>query len=1385
MSWNDINKTSIQSSALEFINNLEEWVLKPDEKLNEAPSSFNKLFASTLGKISAFSNFSMLMAKRELTPSTAIMAKSLLRHLKSEDLNSIYGTPSTTQIVVSYPINDIIQRSVLQSDGKYKLTLNKNTVFLIGNNPTFTLKYNIDIYTTKYTKNNKVTYSTYAMYNVDDDEAGSVVSISNPYINTRNDVIINGKQMFSMYLDIEQFSRKIETFDMTGEPKDISVQFDNNLMGFVVLYKSQSSNKYTKINCYLEGETYTDGLCYTIQSSGNVNNIKFKFSKLPDAFNPTNGVIKIVVYTTSGEDGNYTLGQIDENTAQDMNVEFNQNVADSAQYALLQIIPTCSIISNESVGGKNALDIEGIRKLVILSGDGEVITPTSLAVDANNKGFSTFKKRHDLYSLEYVLSSFLTNADDGYIVPSKTIDGYFSFDEIPVNVETNSRIITPSNAFTYDSSRKAYSLLTGQNLSLYNKYYDEYKKDLTKEQYVFPYFIRVKNGDSLEATVYDESIDETKNVQFTYVSDEIYDKASITNLMIYRNPISTNMVGEKYEKDYYRLAFDVYVSDFIYEHLKSIKNNSSTDEEYVKFRVLFKNKSDGSIYARDVSLNDCTFDEESKNTIHCLTNVHTNSSILDDDKINIDDNSLHEIPYSKAQYSFYYIDNKIDIDIVVLFKSNDDTSVSQNYKQYLTTYELNNNYYVGIIYGCSDIELSKNISEINLVSDLKLTQPVYQLAETDIPDVYEQNVYKTNDDGTYETTNVTDTLPDGTLASGNRYTLLHQAGDIKQELDGRVGTYNANAGGTWKWSNETTSTGIYDTGSVLGGVAINAIVEWNNLVIFAGDDGRLGCYDIKYDKWHPYNEVGNSTNKRNFRDPDTGETSGYVIKGEKLLGTYKENGIEKTCAIRGLKVIERTINNVKYQILLAFGDMGRVVSCKLANNTWNKFDGSKQSADGVAIYYNNGSCINGSNEFNALYTCEEYTVSIVSSNGTAVDKTNLLFAGGSGRICSLTLDDGIAGWHNFDSDPGTRSRENIFSDGSDRGYKSILSSVKYLENNVYLTGIDGVSSVIDLTTGEVSLLNDGSVVDNNTMYACDISGSNFIQAGRKGYVSSYNIIKNQWNNYDSGGGLCSDGTYMGNSDIFAILSYGTTILFCGDNGRISNYETVTNVWEAYNSQSNGITNEGDFIKNTISCCSFDSKNGNNVIYFGGKTGNITYKYRKNDIMLDANGKPIIKEDSRQICYLNDIPVFSRSFAIPGNFFNIIKSYNQLIEKIAAMDDIFVDEGNLYLGLKTTSGESKYYYFQNNKTYEKEYLDSLAISLKLGVKFDDNITDENTEFLIETIKTEIIEYIKDIQTKEGVIKFNINAMLDEIKQNVPSISYFEYYGLNNYELLESR
>lgn len=1388
--WKDINKTSAQSAVTEFLDNLEDWVLKPDEKINEAPTSFTNLLASTLGKISAYSNFSMLMAKREITPSTAILAKSLLRQLKSEDLNGIYGTPSSMQIVISYPIQEIINQSVRQSDGKFKLTLNKNTKFIIGEDHIFTLDYNIDIFTTEYTNADKSkSYSIYAMYDTDDLEAGNILTINNPYLNTRNDVIIENRQMFSMYVNVHQYDRNVESIEMTGEPKDISINYSDKLMGFVVLYKAQGATKFQKVNSYLEGESYTDGLGYTLSNNGGVQTIKFRFSKLPDSFNPTNGVINVITYTTKGEEGNFVLGQVDENTIQDSNIVFAQDIADDAQYALVSMIPTLSIISTEASGGKDALDLEGIRELAIQSGRGEVITPTSLSIAAKKNGFSSFKKRHDMYSLEYTLSSFLTDKESN-IIPSKMINAYFSYADLPVEAGSNARFISPSDGFIYDSDLQVYKWVPNASLSVYNVFYSEYKQDLSKEQYKFPYFIRIQNGDSIEVKTYDESVNGDYSTQSIYIDPNIYDKASITSINVYRNPIEIGTTeDDKNLKDYYYISFDTFVSDFIYNHLKSIADGSTTEDQYIKFRILVKNTSDGSIYAKNIDIKDLEFDLENNNIIHCTTKLHTNSSILSDGKLNIDESSLRSVPYTQTQYSFYYIDPKINIDIAVIFKTNDKSTLGTGHTEYLTTQEIQDDYFVGIVYECENVELAKDVSEeINIVSDLKFTQPIYEYAEEDIPDTYEENIYKTNSDGEYEISSQQNLLPDGTISSDNMFTLLHKAGDVKQKLDGRVGSFNAVSGDNWRWSNEDTETGVYND-SVLGGLPIYAVVEYDDMVIFAGEEGRIGCYDSRYNKWHTFNEPNTATsgmyrNYDNIVDSADAISSGYVIKGQGLLGSYRENGQNKLVAIRGLKLI-KSDDDEKASCLIAYGDYGRVVSCNLYNNFWTSVDNSNPDPQGIAAYSNNGSCINGLNESNSLYCCEEYRYTIITTSGASEERRGLVFGGGSGRICSLTLGSGNSGWHNFNSDEGTRSREIIFSNGEIRDNNSILACAKYLESAIYFTGINGVSSYVDLTTGQVFSLNNGDVVDNKSMYSAVITGSTFVEAGKDGYVASYNFVKNQWTNANANAGLSSSGIYNGGADIFATLLYGTTILFCGEFGRICNYETVNNVWESHDSQAGGLTNTGDFIGSSISCIIFDTENGNNVIYFGGKAGNITYKYRKGDIIYDDKGNPKIKTDSTQVCYLNDIPAYSRIYSIPSNFFSVTDAYMRLIEKIASMDTIFVDEGNLYLGVKTTSGASTTYYFINKKTNEKEYLDSLAISLKLGVKFDTNITDENSTFLVSTIKSKIVSYVKDVQAESTSTdtEFNIIKMLDNIKNEIPSISYFEYYGLNNYDSTE--
>nr|MCR5607604.1 hypothetical protein [Lachnospiraceae bacterium] len=126
----NINKNSIASTITGFIQDLDEYVLQSDERINDTPTSFISLLTSTLAKIGAYSYYNNLMSKRECQPSTAILHKSLMRHLKSDQINEIYGTPSNFSIMLAYPEQDIINLAVADGD-KYRLTLNKNTQFFI------------------------------------------------------------------------------------------------------------------------------------------------------------------------------------------------------------------------------------------------------------------------------------------------------------------------------------------------------------------------------------------------------------------------------------------------------------------------------------------------------------------------------------------------------------------------------------------------------------------------------------------------------------------------------------------------------------------------------------------------------------------------------------------------------------------------------------------------------------------------------------------------------------------------------------------------------------------------------------------------------------------------------------------------------------------------------------------------------------------------------------------------------------------------------------------------------------------------------------------------------------------------------------------------------
>lgn len=1357
----EINKTSISYTASSFIDKLKKYVINPNEAINEEPSSYVSLFTSTLAKTSAYSYFNMLMSKRELTPSTAILMKSLMRQLPSDSINSIYGKPSSLDIVISYPESDIINNAVYQGNNKYKLTLNKGAIFNISNYPQFTFDFNIDIFVTKYMNNGKSDYSIYAMYDVNDKEAGNIITVTNPYIVSRNDIIINDKKHFTMYIPLKQFTRNYSINEMSGEAKNINIPYTGNLMGFVVLYRSQGSNIYTTVPANLEGENRIDGVSYSLNESNGAKSIRIKFSKLPNSFNPTNGIIEIVYYTTAGADGNFDLGQVDENTLSDLSIEYNQNISYPEQEGLVNLIPTITITGTSASGGENAKDIEGVRKLVESANKGEVITPTTLSYKATENGFSVYKKRHDLISFEYMLSSFIKTENS--VIPTKMIDGYFNESYIPLDLESNSRIIKPSYVFRKDKNSNNYNILKSEDSGPYTDYYEKYNNSEDTD-YSFPYFIRIQNGANPNVTVYDESLNENKSTKFSYLSPSILDKTSIVSLNCLRNALSKETYvknGEtKYIKDAYQFNFEVNTSEYIVDHLANLDDG---EEPYVKFRLIFKNRTDNGAYAADAVLESIgsslfsTNKSANMNVLKYSTKLETTSNLLSNGKINICNNSIKSIPLTNSQSNFYYIDGNIDVEIVVIFKRTVDSTLSgsssSSYNKYLTDDEINKGYYVGIVYSVEDIYLAKDMNKnVNIVPDIKLSQPVYETADEDTPDTYKENEYKVDANGNYVMEEQSIVLPDGTTSTTNSFVLLHKAGDTKKEVEGCVGTYNTLSVSTsWKWSNKGISESeIYTDGmNVLGGKAIYCMVQWNNLVIFGGADGRIACYDITHNSWHSYNT------QESYRNGN--ENNGYLILNDGSALGFGE--------VRGLTVVKNQNNS---EILLAFGEGGRVASCDLSSNTWRSYDGN--GGNSTAIYYNNGSCTGAE----TLYDSVDYSNS---------DKeTVVVFGGGKGRMCCLNVNTNT--WYNYDYDKTKQSRNYIFSDGEERNYNAIISMSKYIESSIYCTGINGCSSIVDLTNGEIALLNDGSVVDNQVMYASGIYGNYFIEAGKNGYVASYNIIKSSWNIYNAGIGLCSDGVHMGGENIYDILVYGTNIIFAGGEGRICSYENTSNKWESYNDGS-GLSSDGSFINNTISCMSYDTSKGNALIYFGGSVGNITYKYKKGDIKYDNNGNPIIKSGSKQVIYLKGIPAFSRIFAVSSTYNTVSDLYTEMIEKVNNMSNIFVDGCSLHVGVKTTSGDSKKFYFVDSKTDNFKTLSSLALSMRLGIKFESNITKNNQEYIIDIVKSEIEKYVFEIQenTSSEILEFNILGMLDNIKNNVSGIEYFEYYGLNDYDSSE--
>ena len=150
---NDIIDANDHNSAMgltaDWAKYFSKYALEEYEDISDDPANSFNIFLHLTAQGAAKCMYEQQARINETNVSTAILPKSLLNKLSSEELLGIFGTPSSTTLAFCIKKQDIIDNAILDSsinsNDTYKIVINKNMTATFDSHPSFTLPYNIEI----------------------------------------------------------------------------------------------------------------------------------------------------------------------------------------------------------------------------------------------------------------------------------------------------------------------------------------------------------------------------------------------------------------------------------------------------------------------------------------------------------------------------------------------------------------------------------------------------------------------------------------------------------------------------------------------------------------------------------------------------------------------------------------------------------------------------------------------------------------------------------------------------------------------------------------------------------------------------------------------------------------------------------------------------------------------------------------------------------------------------------------------------------------------------------------------------------------------------------------------------------------------------------------
>jgi hypothetical protein len=391
----------------------------------------------------AFNTVSILL--KESFPNKATIPESIYSHAAVFQLNNAFASCAQCSFVLMLEQKDILEKGTTEN-GITTFYLDKKTSVEVEGIP-FTLDYDIKIEAQKKQITGSATdYNFSAQYVID--STNSISSVNDPYLKIRK--TSNG------YLILQVTMHQVERLELTDTIINntkvnypvLEFDFEGTLAGFDIFYKAPTDSEYTQLTTLIAFSIpIKTPFCY--YRLIDEQTLRITFSSKDGYFQPDfNSEIKIVLYTTLGEGGNFEVYNGSSYEFQLFNdvYEYNEGITIAGKTV------------SDSAGGGSVLSLEGLQALTVEN----YSTATELSTENDlTQYFYNFKYRYGNEILvikrrdditERLFSTFLLMKNEDYIYPTNTLNLDLTFDEFDTVDDTGNRYsLNPGHVFVYEN----------------------------------------------------------------------------------------------------------------------------------------------------------------------------------------------------------------------------------------------------------------------------------------------------------------------------------------------------------------------------------------------------------------------------------------------------------------------------------------------------------------------------------------------------------------------------------------------------------------------------------------------------------------------------------------------------------------------------------------------------------------------------------------------------------------------------------------------------------------------------------------------------------------------------------------------------------------------